>query len=69
MAKIYAKENAKSRLRVNLVNPGGTRTAMRAQAMPGENPDSVKPPEAVTETFVKLAEASCDLNGETLDCR
>lgn len=69
MAKIYAKENAKSRLRVNLVNPGGTRTAMRAQAMPGENPDSVKPPEAVTETFVRLAEASCDLNGETLDCR
>ena len=69
MAKIYAQENAKSRVNVNLVNPGGTRTAMRAQAMPGEDPASVKPPEAVTETFVRLAEARCELNGETLDCR
>ena len=69
MAKIYAQENAKSRVNVNLVNPGGTRTAMRAQAMPGEDPASVKPPEAVTETFVRLAEARCALNGEVLDCR
>ena len=69
MAKIYAEENAKSRVNVNLVNPGGTRTGMRAQAMPGEDPASVKPPEAVTETFVRLAEARCELNGETLDCR
>ncbi len=69
MAKIYAEENAKGTVRVNLLNPGGTRTGMRAQAMPGEDPLSVKAPEEVTEAFVQLAEPACEHNGVTLDCR
>jgi NAD(P)-dependent dehydrogenase (short-subunit alcohol dehydrogenase family) len=69
MAKIYAEENTKGTVRVNLLNPGGTRTGMRAQAMPGEDPLSVKAPEEVTEAFVQLAEPSCEHNGVTLDCR
>ena len=67
MAKIYADEIAKTPIRVNLLNPGATRTAMRAQAMPGEDPSSVKSPEDVTEQFVRLSEAACELNGATLD--
>lgn len=51
----YAQETAKvSRLRVAIVNPGATRTAMRARAYPGEDPASVKPPEAVAERIVAL---------------
>jgi hypothetical protein len=49
---------------VNLLDPGIARTAMRAGAFPGEDPSRVRPPEAVTEPFVELAEASCTLNGE-----
>ncbi|OHC76134.1 MAG: oxidoreductase [Rhodospirillales bacterium RIFCSPLOWO2_01_FULL_65_14] len=64
MAMIYAAEVAKTSVRVNVVNPGPTRTAMRAQAFPGEDPETVKPPRAVAETFVALAEASCRRNGE-----
>jgi len=44
-------------IRVALVNPGPTRTAMRARAYPGENPASVKPPEAVAERIAALAVA------------
>jgi short-subunit dehydrogenase len=46
-----------SGIRVALVNPGPTRTAMRARAFPGENPESLKPPEAVAERIVALAVA------------
>ena len=51
----YAQETrAISKLRVAIVNPGATRTAMRAKAYPGEDPASVKPPEVVAERLVAL---------------
>jgi hypothetical protein len=37
---------------------------MRADAHPAEDPDSLKPPEAVTDAFVALAEASATRHGE-----
>ena len=44
----YADETEHSgRIRVHVVDPGATRTRMRQLAFPGEEPDSVKPPEAV----------------------
>lgn len=51
----YAQEVRNvSKVRVAIVNPGATRTAMRAKAYPGEDPASVKPPEAVAERIVAL---------------
>jgi NAD(P)-dependent dehydrogenase (short-subunit alcohol dehydrogenase family) len=51
----YAQEVRNvSKVRVAIVNPGATRTAMRAKAYPGEDPASVKPPEAVAERIVGL---------------
>ncbi|MBW8755306.1 MAG: SDR family NAD(P)-dependent oxidoreductase [Sphingomonadales bacterium] len=51
----YAQETRNiSKLRVAIVNPGATRTAMRARAYPGEDPASVKPPEAVAERLASL---------------
>lgn len=51
----YAEENrAISNTRVAIVDPGATRTAMRARAYPGEDPASVKPPEAVARRLVAL---------------
>ena len=51
----YAEENrAIANIRVAIVDPGATRTAMRARAYPGEDPASVKPPEDVAERLVTL---------------
>ena len=51
----YAQETKNvSRVRVALVNPGATRTAMRARAYPGEDPATVKAPEIVAERMVSL---------------
>jgi NAD(P)-dependent dehydrogenase (short-subunit alcohol dehydrogenase family) len=51
----YGQENEHpGRVRTAIVDPGATRTKMRARAYPGEDPASLKPPEAV-------AEAICDL--------
>ena len=69
MVKVYAEENSKSRVCANLINPGATRTRMRAEAMPGEDPLSVKSPIAVTDKFVELAEPVSQNNGITFDCR
>lgn len=49
----YADETGHSgRIRVHVIDPGATRTRMRALAFPGEEPDSVKPPEAVADFIV-----------------
>lgn len=40
--------------RVAIVDPGATRTTMRARAYPGEDPASVKPPEEVAQKIVAL---------------
>jgi NAD(P)-dependent dehydrogenase (short-subunit alcohol dehydrogenase family) len=41
------------RLRVHIVDPGATRTRMRALAFPGEEPESVKPPEVAAHAIVE----------------
>lgn len=46
-----------SGVRTALLDPGATRTKMRARAYPGENPTDVKPPETVAERIVALAVA------------
>ena len=51
----YAQEVRNiAKLRVAIVDPGATRTAMRARAYPGEDPASVKPPEVVAARIVAL---------------
>lgn len=51
----YAAEVEKiSRVRVAVIDPGATRTAMRAKAYPGEDPQTVKPPETVAQRILEL---------------
>lgn len=66
LVRTYAAELAKTKVRANLIDPGATRTALRAKAFPGEDPESLRAPEAATETFVELAEAACTKNGEVV---
>jgi len=57
----YADETEHTgRVRVHIVDPGATRTRMRALAFPGEEPDSIKPPEVVADAIVErlIAETS-----------
>jgi NAD(P)-dependent dehydrogenase (short-subunit alcohol dehydrogenase family) len=66
MALTWAAELAHTKIRVNLVSPGPTRTRMRAAAFPGEDPETLKSPETLAELFVDLASPDCTRNGETL---
>lgn len=51
----YAAEVEKiGNVRVAIIDPGATRTAMRAKAYPGEDPQTVKPPEEVASGIVRL---------------
>ena len=59
----WAGELAKTELKANLVDPGVLRTAMRARAFPGENPESLDEPSCVVETFISMAMPDWTLNG------
>ena len=55
----YADETAHSgRVRVHVIDPGATRTRMRAIAFPGEEPETVKPPEVVASAIVERLAAN-----------
>ena len=64
MVLTYAQECAGTNVRVNLFNPGATRTNMRAQAMPGEDPMSLPAAEDMAPQIVELLLPSCEKNGE-----
>ena len=55
LARSWADETRSLPLRVNIVNPGGTRTAMRAQAFPGEDPETLPHPSETAARIVPLA--------------
>lgn len=69
MVRTYAHEVAQSNIRVNIVNPGATRSHMRAQAFPGEDASTLPTPDDIAEVFVALAEASCTRHGEWIAAR
>ena len=66
LVRIYAAEIAKTQVRANLVDPGPLRTRLRARAFPGEDPNSLPPPETVTDLFLDLASPDCTRNGDIL---
>jgi NAD(P)-dependent dehydrogenase (short-subunit alcohol dehydrogenase family) len=53
LAATYAEEMKALGVNVLILDPGGTRTAMRARAYPGEDPQTLKPPEAVATALVE----------------
>jgi NAD(P)-dependent dehydrogenase (short-subunit alcohol dehydrogenase family) len=69
LARTYAAETASTAIRVNLFNPGATRTRMRATAMPGENPAALKTPELVAERILELCLPQLQETGKLYDYR
>jgi NAD(P)-dependent dehydrogenase (short-subunit alcohol dehydrogenase family) len=67
LARTYAAETVSTRVRVNLFNPGPTRTRMRAQAMPGEDPMTLVTPEQVAEKLVELCLPGFSETGKLYD--
>jgi NAD(P)-dependent dehydrogenase (short-subunit alcohol dehydrogenase family) len=67
LARSYAAETVTTKLRVNLFNPGATRTRMRAAAMPGEDPTTLKTAEAVAEKIVALCLPDITETGKLFD--
>ncbi|MBK8160199.1 MAG: SDR family NAD(P)-dependent oxidoreductase [Rhodospirillaceae bacterium] len=64
MVGIYAQEIQQTKVRANMIDPGRTRTRMRAKAYPGEDPQSLKTPDEIMDKFVELATATFTGNGE-----
>jgi NAD(P)-dependent dehydrogenase (short-subunit alcohol dehydrogenase family) len=67
LVKIYAGEITKTRVRANLIDPGVVRSRLRARAFPGEDPARLRPPESVTDAFLRLGAPDCTLNGELIE--
>jgi NAD(P)-dependent dehydrogenase (short-subunit alcohol dehydrogenase family) len=69
LVRAWADENEQTNLRVNLFDPGATRTDMRADAMPGEDPLTLPAPEAVATHIVPLLAESEIRNNQRIDVR
>lgn len=71
LAQVLAHEiDGHGTLRANLVNPGATRTNMRAQAFPAEDAEQLARPEDVVATYLYLlGPDSVGVNGQRFDCQ
>lgn len=69
LALTYAAEGEGTNVRVNLLNPGGTATAMRAAAMPGEDASTLPTPEDIAPLVVQMLSATWEGNGAVVNFR
>jgi NAD(P)-dependent dehydrogenase (short-subunit alcohol dehydrogenase family) len=69
LVRTYAAETASTAIRVNLFNPGATRTRMRADAMPGEDPAGLKTTAPVAEKILQLCLSHVQETGKLYDYR
>jgi NAD(P)-dependent dehydrogenase (short-subunit alcohol dehydrogenase family) len=69
LARTFAAETQSTNIRVNVFNPGPTRTRMRAAIMPGEDPMTLPPVEDVADKIVALALPSMTETGKLYDFR
>jgi NAD(P)-dependent dehydrogenase (short-subunit alcohol dehydrogenase family) len=69
LTQVWAEELRRVGIRVNAVNPGGTRTQMRASAYPQEDPSRLPTPEEIAPIFVWLARPDVDITGASLEAR
>ncbi|RJE77065.1 YciK family oxidoreductase [Pseudoalteromonas citrea] len=70
MMQTWAAEVGKTNIRINCINPGATRTSMRASAFPGEDKNTLKTAEELMPTYLYLmSESSNDVNGQSIDAQ
>ncbi len=70
MMQVLADELSDTAVRVNAINPGGTRTGMRASAFPAEDPNTLKTPADIIPLYVYLmAPESQAVHGQCIDAQ
>src|SRR5574341_862170 len=70
LTQVLADELSAKNIRVNSVNPGGTRTEMRARAYPEEDPMTLPLPEDIVPVFLYLAsDESVGITSKSFDAR
>ncbi len=70
LSQVLADELDDTTIRANCINPGRTRTAMRAEAYPDEDPETLLPPEAIMAPYLYLmGPDSRDVTGQSLDAQ
>ncbi|TYC63361.1 SDR family NAD(P)-dependent oxidoreductase [Rhodobacterales bacterium] len=67
MAKTWANESLQTSMKINLADPGPTRTALRAKAMPGEDPEKLPSPALVAGDLIKLVGTDVTQTGSLYD--
>ncbi|MGC1356343.1 MAG: SDR family NAD(P)-dependent oxidoreductase [Xanthobacteraceae bacterium] len=67
LVRTYAEETSSTGVRVNLFNPGPTRTRMRALVMPGEDPATLPAPDEVAAKIVDLCHPDFTETGKLYD--
>ncbi|AKG19571.1 3-oxoacyl-ACP reductase [Moraxella bovoculi] len=71
MSEIFTQETQRlTALRFNCINPGATRTNMRAHAFPGEDPYTLKTPEDIMPAYVYLmTDEASGIKGQVVHCQ
>lgn len=70
MMQVLADEYKNKSVRFNCINPGATRTTMRASAFPAENAETLKTPADIMPLYLYLmGPDSKEVNGQSLDCQ
>jgi len=69
IGRVWAGETEQTNLRVNMINPGGTATSMRAAAFPGEDPNTLPSPDAIAPAFLQLLSSDCQDHGRLFQAR
>ena len=69
MGRVWAGETEQTNLRVNMINPGGTATSMRATAFPGEDPETLPTPDNIAPAFLQLLSSDCQDHGQLFQAR
>ncbi|MEX0502202.1 SDR family NAD(P)-dependent oxidoreductase [Alphaproteobacteria bacterium LSUCC0719] len=69
LGRSWAGESEQTNLKINMMNPGGTATGMRAAAFPGEDPATLPRPEDIAPAFLSLLADDCPYHGEVVEAR
>ena len=67
MIRAWSSEMKKTNLKINLYDPGATRTQMRARAYPGEDPQSLKDPIEISDDILKICNKDFVKNGQRFE--
>ncbi len=67
LVRTYVAETEKTAIKSNLVNPGPMRTAMRAKAMPGEDPETLPQPVEIVPYLLELLSEENTASGALFD--